>query len=183
MKIIRGVVKRLSVIIPVLLGILLPCFLYFYFWSKDDSKLVLPNAVKISNQPLPESKLFEIKNNADFSERVRNGKVLLMFLSSNCSACKKDVALISKFYPDLSSNVQIYGISVENQETMLNFINERELRFPVLNDKNGELFKKLQIKYFPTKFLVKDGVILNTWFGNFPNEKKMFEDLQVGDSE
>ena len=66
---------------------------------------------------------------------------------------------------------------------MLNFINERNIQFPILADNNSELFNKLQIKIFPTKFLVKNGIIIKTLFGNFPNEKRMFEDLQAGDSE
>ena len=175
--------NRLSILVPVLIGIILPCFLYFCFWSKEDSKDSLPNAVKISNYPLPNSTLLDAKNDAEFSEKIRSGKVLLIFLSSKCNACKKDVDIISKNYPEISSKVQIYGISIESRETILDFISEKELDFPILIDKNSDLFAKLQIKYFPTKFLVNDGIILKTLFGNFLNEEKLFQDLEIGDSE
>ena len=96
---IKRKLKELNIIIPIFIGIIIPCFLYFYFSVPKDSRNPLPQPTSISNQPLPNSELLEIKNNTDFSEKVRNGKALLIFLTPNCPACKKDVELISKTYP------------------------------------------------------------------------------------
>jgi peroxiredoxin len=174
--------KWLLIILPVLVGVLLPCFFFIHFSDENISKPTLPKAVYIVNQPLPISKLIEIESNEDFSKKVSKGKVLLIYLSSNCAACKKDVQLIAKDYSKLFPEVQIYGISFEAQDIMLRFIKENGVSFPILKDDNSELFRNLHINYFPTKFLVKDGIIVKTLFGNFQNEQKLFEELEIGET-
>ena len=177
MKIRRGI-KGLSIIVSVLLGLLIPCLFYLYFFNAEERQ-PLPNAVQITNQPLPASTLVNVEG-FNISSKVREGKVLIIFLSSNCPACKKDVEIISRVYTNLSSKIQIYGISIEKKDDILTFANKTGIKFPVLIDVNAELFNKLQIRYFPTKFLIEDGVITKTLFGNFPNEEKVFEDLEIG---
>ncbi len=177
MKIRRGI-KGLSIIVSVLLGLLIPCLFYLYFFDVEERQ-PLPNAIEITNQPLPASTLVDVEG-FNVSSKVREGKVLIIFLSSNCPACKKDVEIISKIYTNLSPKIQIYGVSIEKKDDILTFANKNGIKFPILIDVNAELFNKLQIRYFPTKFLIEDGVIIKTLFGNFPNEEKVFEDLEIG---
>lgn len=47
----------------------------------------------------------------------------------------------------------------------------------IVLDQHAELMKSLSVKYFPTSFLVEDGVITKTWFGNSPNQTELFERL------
>ena len=164
--------KTLSITFPILLGLLIPCFFYFYFFNNEKQKS-LPNAVEFTNHPLPVSKVVETEG-SDVSSKIREGKVLLVFLSSKCAACKKDVEVISQVYSDLAPRIQI-----EKQENIVNFAKENNVKFPILIDVNAQLFKELQIRYFPTKFLLDDGVIVKTFFGNFPNKDKIFEELKI----
>ena len=78
LKTIRS--KTLVTVLSILVGIIIPCFFYFFFFDQNDPRFSPPNAVEISNQPLPHSKLLDIGNNIDLSEKVRTGKVLLIYL-------------------------------------------------------------------------------------------------------
>ncbi len=177
MKTRRGM--ALLSVLPIIIGVSLPCLFYFHFLHEQDSKANLANAIKISNQPLPFSRLLQINDNADLSEKVHEGKILLIFLSTTCVACKKDVQLITKHYASLRSKIQVYGLNIENKEIMRSFVQENRIEFPILNDENLELFRKLKISHFPTKYLVNDGIIVKTFIGNFPNDEKLFEDLEI----
>ncbi len=169
--------------LPVLAGVLVPCFIYFYFFNHDAPLTSLPDAVEISNQPFPDIRLVDFENNTDFSEKIRTGKVLIIYLSSTCSACKKDVRLLSQNYERLWPKVGIYGVSFEWKTAAWRLFDETGKVFPILKDENMDLFRTLGIRYFPTKFLIKDGVIVKTFFGNFANEQKLFEDLELGATE
>lgn len=179
----KGSILKPVVIIPAVLGMILSCFFYYlYFWN-DKKQLSLPDAVEITNQPLPTARLNNFDDNTDYSEKVRTGKVLLIFLTTGCNACQKEADLISKNYSKLSPKIKIYGVGIEEKDKILVFISKHQIQFPILIDDKAELFRKLQIKYFPTKFLIEDGIITRTWFGNFSNEEKLFQDLQIGDIE
>lgn len=172
-----------TIIIPAILGMVLSCFLYyFYFWN-DNERFALPGAIEISNEPLPTTKLRRFDDDTDYSEKIKTGKVLLIFLTTGCNACQKEVNLVSKNYPKLSPKIQIYGVGIEEKGKILTFVDKYQIQFPILIDDKAELFRQLRVKYFPTKFLIEDGIITRTWFGNFPDEDRLFQDLQIGDTE
>jgi len=173
--------KNPFIFVPLIAGTLLPCiaFLVLHFSRHPDSQsqLVLKDAVVISGQSLPQTELLEIDGNNIPPEMLRKGKVLLVFLRSGCGACQKELTLLSRLEPQISDNVKIYGVGVENRNQIMNFIQENEFKPKILLDKDGKLMKSLSVKYFPTKFLVVDGVIVKTWFGNSPDQAELFRQL------
>ena len=92
----RPLKKRLM-LLPLLVGILLPCVVFVVLHlsrqAKSESELVLKDAVVISGQLLPKTHLLELNGNTVSSEILRKGKVVLVFLTTNCQACQKEFKL------------------------------------------------------------------------------------------
>lgn len=173
--------KNPFVFIPVVLGILLPCivflFVHFSRAANSQSKLVLKDAVVISGQPLPVTELLDLNGKSLSPEILRRGKVLLIFLMTDCRPCQQEWKLLAGVDSEISDRVTIYGVGVENSDRILNYIHANELKTKILLDKDGALMDSLSVRYFPTKFLVQDGVIVKTWFGNSPDKAALFREL------
>lgn len=173
--------KNPFVLIPLLAGTLLPCIvfliLHFSHLAAAKSQLVLKDAVVISGQPLPKIDLVNLNGGSVSPEVLRNGKVLLVFLTTNCPACQKELKLLSRVESQISDKVKIYGVGIQDRNQIIKFIQEHEIKTEILLDKDAELMQSLSVKYFPTKFLIEDGVIVQTWFGNSLNEAELFRQL------
>lgn len=151
--------------------------LHFSRHSDSQSQLVLKDAVVISGQSLPQTELLELDGNVVPPKTLRQGKVLLVFVTTGCGACQKELVLLSQVESEVSDKVKIYGVGVENRSQLMTFIQENEVTTKILVDKDAKLMKSLSVKYFPTKFLVVDGVIVKTWFGNSPDQAELFKQL------
>lgn len=175
--------KNPLVLIPLLAGILLPCaiFLFVHFSQRAiaNSQLVLKDAVVISGQPLPEIELVDLDGASVAPEELRNGKVMLVFLTTNCPACQKELKLISRMQPRISEKVKIYGVGIQTAGEIAQFMQAHEIRTPILLDRETALMRSLHVKYFPTKFLIKNGEIVNTWFGNSLDEAELLRQLEL----
>lgn len=139
----------------------------------------MPDAVYITNKPLPISTLKNLETNTDFYTELKKGKTVAIFLITGCDACKKDVTLISNLYSKSDFNFKIYGISIESEDKVKKYIEQNNVKFPILIDKKGQLLKNLSVKYFPTKFLIEDGIITKTVIGNSPNKDKFLQDFNL----
>jgi len=159
----------------------LPCivFLILHLSQLADAKsqLFLKDAVVISGQPLPNFDLVNLEGARVSPQELRTGKVLLVFLTTNCQACQKEFKLLSRVESQISDQVKIYGVGIQNQNQITKFIQQHEIKTKILLDKDAALMQSLSVKYFPTKFLVEDGVIVKTWFGNSPDESELFKQL------
>lgn len=162
-----------------LVGLILPIGIFFGF--SGGVEVSFERGVQFVNRDLPKAKLVDSATGEDFSEEVRKGKVLLIYLSSRCDACIRDARLISNSQPEISSKIKIYGISFENKEVIKKFVVDERVRFPVLIDSDRALFSQLEIKYFPTKFYAQNGTISKILYGNFPNKEKFLEYIENGD--
>jgi thiol-disulfide isomerase/thioredoxin len=170
--------KKLPIIISITLGIILPCFFYLFFIYKDSPpKTSLPK-FEIQNVALPSSQLFEIREDKDVTQQILNGNSFLIFLKVGCEACKKDVETINKIVKKANTKIKFYGVTVEDKESIFNSFGNN-VSFPLLFDRNSLLFKELQIRYFPTKLLINNGIIVKSWIGNFENEEKMLKELEI----
>lgn len=172
--------KNPYVIFPALVALVLSTGFFIYNFPPVKS-LDLSGAVYFTEKPLPEAVLINVKTKKDEFESLRNGKVLVIFLTTSYNACKKDVNLISPLYSDLNSDIKIYGIAGESEDRVKQFVEQNDIKFPVVIDKQGRLLKNLSIKYFPTKFLIEDGIIVKTVIGNSPDKDKFLQDFNLGE--
>jgi len=168
-------------LVPLVAGVLIPCvvFLVLHFsrQANSQSQLVLKDAVVISGQSLPKTDLLDLNGQSVSPEMLRKGTVLLVFLTTNCPACQKELRLLSGVQSEISDRIRIYGVGVEDRNQIITFMQANEVKTSILLDKNSMLMESLRVKYFPTQFLVKDGVIVNTWFGNSLNREELFQKL------
>lgn len=172
--------KKPIILIPMLVGIMVPClvFLVLHFPQPPASHTFkLKDAVYISGKTLPNTNLVQLDGNSMSPETLRKGKVLLVFLTTDCSACKKELTLLSKVESTLGGRVRVYGVGVQDRNQISNFLNVNEFKTKFLIDKDGLLMSSLQVRFFPARYLVEDGVITKTTFGNSRSQKDLFREL------
>ena len=173
--------KNPFIFVPLIAGILLPCVvflvLHFSHQANSQSELILKDAVVISGQLLPRTDLIELDGHNVLPETLRKGRVLLVFVTTGCGACQKELKLLSQVESGISAKVKIYGVGVEDPNQIRNFMQANDFKTKMLLDRDAKLMQSLSVKYFPTKFLLEDGVIVNTWFGNSPDQAELFKEL------
>ncbi len=134
-----------------------------------------PSAVSISY--LPKGKMINLQTNQDDYEKLKTGKVLLVFLTRGCDACKKEIPNITQALPSLVSKVAVYGVYVEDRSKVERFVQENQIEFPVLLDSGGRVFAGLGISFIPAKVLIENGTITRTWFGSSPSKSALIRDV------
>lgn len=134
-------------------------------------------AEQTAGQPLPKYRLAELNQRELSPDELRQGRVLLVYLTTSCEACIKDLDVVTRLQRDAPSDLRIYGVSVERQAQVETFIKEFDLSFPVLLDIGGGLARGLDIHYFPSKYLVEDGIITRTWRGATQDEAGLRQQL------
>lgn len=133
------------------------------------SRVLSPEARKI-NKPLPDVRLADLEGREVPSDELRRGRHLLVFLTSGCGPCVDEANSISRVLEGSASPLSIHGVGVEKQEKVANFVKENGYKFPFLLDKDSGLRVGLDVRIFPSKFLVEDGVVKKAWYGKSPDE-------------
>jgi peroxiredoxin len=126
----------------------------------------------LSGKPIPKTILRELITNKDFSEFIQKENVIVIFLASNCDACKKELNFISKATEKGLVKSNIVGIMFEGEQTIKDYIDKNEIKFPILIDKESKLMTDLDIDSFPTNLRIKSGFIDNAMLG-FTNDEKV----------
>lgn len=168
------------VFLPFAGGILVVILMAFAFWNlgyfaqAESSRL--PNADHVLGQSLSQFKLLDDQRKEISISEISDKRILLVFLSTGCGACKKEVKSISEKISKLST-VPVYGISFETPESIESFIQENNIKFPILRDTDGNLFKTLKINYFPTECLIENGTVVKAWVGSSSDENALMQKL------
>src|SRR6185295_6666362 len=104
---------------------------------------------------LPQGTLINLRSNHDEYQEVAKGKVLLVFLTTDCDACKKEIVNVSQAIPSLVSKVRVYGVFIEKREYVKPFMQENDIEFPILLDHGARILKQLGFSLMPTKVLLQ----------------------------
>lgn len=150
-------------------------FIFIGPWKRDSDKerKLAAEAASYKGRLLPDAPLVELKTGDDYSEKVKDSDVLLVYLMAECEACEKELQTIAENSAAMNPDVKIYGVMFQDQETSSRYIQKYNINFPVLLDRGGKLRQELGVKYFPTNFKLNDGTIKEAWFG-FPTAKEEF---------
>ncbi|MBX7171931.1 MAG: TlpA family protein disulfide reductase [Pyrinomonadaceae bacterium] len=173
--------NKYLIIVAVIIGLILPFGCFLVFKSLKEANAYLAEASAYNGTSFPESQLYNIIDESDFSDEIKKGKVLVIYVLTGCQACKKESKLISDNFSKLDSEIKILGITIEKKSDIEDFINQYGIKFPILYDKEVTLHEKLKIKYFPTNFLLENGKITKTWFGTPIDKNDLFQKLEVID--
>lgn len=141
--------------------------------KKEDPAIT--EAKLFAGKKIPAAQILNVNTGEDFSEQIRDGKVLLVYLISGCDACKKEIQLINEANKESNSETQIFGVMFENDESVNEYVKNQNINFPILIDKDGKLLKELNLKYFPTNFKIENGVIEKVSFGSPKNQQDFSE--------
>lgn len=133
--------------------------------------------ISTTRQPLPAYRLADLAQQELPSDELSHGRVLLVFLTTSCAPCVEEVKIISRLYASHPANLRIYGVSFERPAQVATFGQEFDLKFPLRIDLNAQLAKSLDIHYFPSIYLIDDGVIVKTWRGVTRDEADFYQQL------
>lgn len=103
----------------------------------------------------------------NFSE-LPNSYTLLIFFSTNCTYCAKDVPLWQKMYERaIIRDIALFGITSESDARVVSeYAQKHNIPFPILLDQKRELFTQLRIFGTPTKVLLSSDLkIIQVWQG------------------
>jgi len=148
-----------------------------------DLKTALARAgFEIPSQTLP-SIDFELENLQGNKELLSDylGKVVFLnFWATWCGPCQSEMPAMEKVYRELKDEgFVILAVDLaEEKDTVQKFIEERNLTFPVLLDKTGEVGSIYDARSIPTTYLIdRDGNVLGRAIGVRPWEDDAFISL------
>lgn len=131
-------------------------------------------------QPLPAYRLATLRDQKELSpDELRRGRVLLVFLTTGCGPCIKELDVVSRLYHDSPPDLRVYGVGIERPAQLETFVKEFDLKFPILVDMSAQLAKSLDIHYFPSTYLIEDGVIVHIWRGATQDEAELRRRLNI----
>jgi peroxiredoxin len=171
----RRILKPI-IILPALAGVIASFLVFLTLWEKRKTTPAT-NSLAVSGTPLPKGRMINLQTNQDDYEKLKIGKVLLVFLTRGCDACQKEIPNIAQALPSLESKIAIYGVYLEERSVIDPFVQENQIRFPILLDVGGRVFAGLGIKLIPAKVLIEDGTITKVWFGSSPNKSALIKDV------
>lgn len=173
--------KTLVLILAANLVVLVSLFAWFYTsYLGTESAEATCNGEYLSktltNNLLPSYELIDLNGNNEYENLIK-GKVLLIFLSSECSACQKEVVFLSKHFSEISSRVRIVGVTTESRKRAESFSADYKLQFPLVLDKNGDMMFEAGVRCTPTNFILDNGIVKKIHFGTFDNLEQLMNFL------
>lgn len=126
---------------------------------------------------------FSLKNmnNKEVTLRELEGKkVFINFWASWCPPCKAEMPDIQKLYENHGEDIKIIAVNLEEEKTKVEkYLNNEELDFTVLLDKNNKVAGQYLVRAIPTSyFLNEKGIIIEKNLGVLSYEK-MKENLKI----
>lgn len=154
-----------------MLFVLVFCAAFVVFYTRNTRNKPAKEPVNFSGHSLPAADLVDESNQRLTDSQLKNGKVVLVFITAECDACQKE----SEFLKDLvnkRTDVRFYGvISFGDME---NSLREAKQKFPfqVFYDRGFQLSGPLGINRVPVKVFVENGIMKKSWGGATVDEKK-----------
>lgn len=170
--------KRLLIFVVIFVIVLVSYTGWKYFQGNygDEDMESLDRGI-ITNTPFPNIDLADVNENLFQIERIKKGKVLLVYLLDGCDACSDEIAILANLQKKSELDVKVWGI-VRESKNKANSSYTQETNIPIIIDKGNRLLKEFRIKSFPYNFLIMDGVIIKRWTG-VKDEEMLLNDMKV----
>jgi peroxiredoxin len=121
--------------------------------------------VTFDNRPFPQADFLDYKNETNPTYDLGRGKVLVLYILTKCRGCQLESEMIADSDFIKNSNLRVFGIANENEDSIDEFIKNHKVNFPILADNEGLIRDKLDITFFPANFLLNNGIIEKSWVG------------------
>ena len=138
---------------------------------------IQPRNTPLRNNPAPQKGFlapgFTLESNTgeNISLADQQGKVLLInFWTSWCPPCRAEMPAIQRVYKEYQADgLVVIAINATDQDELASvksFIADRQLTFPILLDKDGEISRLYNLHSLPTSFFVDpNGIIQEVVIG------------------
>ena len=149
------------------------CTAFVVFYTRNNRNKAAPEPVNSGNS-LPSADLVDESNQRLADSQLKNGRVVLVFITSDCDACMKESEFL-KSLVNKRADVRFYGvISFGDMENSLREA-KRKFPFEVFYDRGFRLAGQLGIKRVPIKIFIDNGIIKKSWGGATVDEKAKAE--------
>ena len=143
------------------------CGGFVYFYRSRQAKQPSQDG---TGKPLPAAELIDESNHVLPDSELRRGRLMLVFVTTDCDACMKESEFLSSVV-EKHNNIPFYGVvSFGDKETSLREGKEK-FPFKLLYDQNHRLAGQLGVVRVPIKVYVEDGIIKKSWGGATVNDE------------
>ncbi|MGM0437314.1 MAG: TlpA family protein disulfide reductase [Bacillota bacterium] len=134
------------------------------------------SAAEIGTEVGKKAPNFTLKNmdNQEVTLRELEGqKVFINFWASWCPPCKAEMPDIQKLYENYGEDIKIIAVNLEEEKTKIeNYLENENLDFTILLDKNKKVANQYLIRAIPTSyFLDENGIIIEKNLGVLSYDK------------
>lgn len=158
--------------------IVLFCASFVFFYSRSQQKL--SNSKSGIGKELPAARLTDLTGQPVDDQVLHKGKVLLVFLSTDCGACQAESEFL-KGVVNRRSDVTFYGLVAFGQRSEVKD-GGQQYPFKLLFDEAFFLAPKLGVNRVPVKVYLENGVITKVWGGATIEETKKADFVKWLDS-
>lgn len=156
--------KRISFLASALTVLALSCFTFALYKKTPHPSakqpLILTSAA--INQTLPVAELVNISGIRLDDQRLRHGKVLLIFTLTSCKPCDQENEFLKTLINSRKDVSFFYVIPMGVKADVLKEAQDK-YAFETFFDEGSMLAKQLEVYQAPLKVFLVDGVIKKTW--------------------
>jgi thiol-disulfide isomerase/thioredoxin len=121
-------------------------------------------AKPLEGSPAPSFTLRSIDETTDYQVGGKRDKVLIVnFWASWCGPCDVEAPDLQKIYEKYKDKVDLYAVNETKYDTVRgakDFVKEKQIEFPVLMDKKGNVGDDYKVYSYPISFIVdREGVV------------------------
>lgn len=147
---------------------------FFYSSNFQDQSEELARGTEIGMKA-PKISLKNINNREINLKDFQGKKVLLNFWASWCPPCKEEMPALQQLESNHGREIIILAINIgETKATAVNFMQENNLNFPVLLDRDKSTAQKYLVRGVPMSyFLDENGIITDKVVGAIDYQKML----------
>lgn len=150
------------------------CVSFYFFYKRAEKDLPKQDIPKqpliltpsVINQPLPTADLVDISGKRLDDQRLRRGKVVLVFTLIECPPCDQQNDFLKVTVSDRKDISFIYVIPFGIKDNALKAA-QSKYAFETFFDEHSMLSRSLQVYQVPLEIFLEDGIIKKTWV-DFP---------------
>jgi hypothetical protein len=153
------------------------CVSFFFFYRRAQNNLAKQPLILTSaviSRPLPNANLVNISGQQLDDEKLRRGRVVLVFTLLECSPCDQENEFLKTTVGNRKDISFFYVIPFGKKDQALKGAQEK-YAFETFFDQSSMLSRSLQIYQVPIKIFVEDGIIKKTWLDATTEPEKQAE--------
>ncbi|KGR75737.1 thiol-disulfide oxidoreductase ResA [Ureibacillus sinduriensis] len=151
--------KKRSIVRSLILLVLFGAIVFTVFSSSTKEKVEM---LQVGDEA-PDFELVDLNGEKHRLSEYAGQGLFLNFWGTWCEPCKREFPIIDRKYQEYrNQGVQVLAVNIaESDFAVRNYIESKELTFPVVIDKEKSVMNAYNIKPLPTTFLINpDGEII-----------------------